>query len=62
MTINLGSMITLKCAGIKKDMADLTASIHNLILSPINGDYDGSPYFSITYDNFEKYRAIVKLF
>lgn len=41
MTINLGSMIILKCAGIKKDMADLTASIHNLILSPINGDYDG---------------------
>ena len=37
-TINLGSMLLLKVAGIKTDLHDLTASIHNLILSPLGGE------------------------
>ena len=49
MTINLGSMITLRCAGIKDDMADLTASVHNLILAPLSADYDGGKFLFFIY-------------
>jgi DNA-directed RNA polymerase beta' subunit len=40
-SINLGSILMVKIAGIKRDMSDLTVSLHNLILKPIGGDYDG---------------------
>ena len=43
-TIAVGSMLYLKIKEIKKDINDLTASISNLILTPLNGDYDGSPF------------------
>lgn len=41
-TIALGSMLLLRIRRIKKDITDVTASIHNLILVPLAGDYDGS--------------------
>ena len=37
-TIALGSMLLLKIRSIKKDITDVTASIHNLILIPLAGD------------------------
>lgn len=37
-TIALGSMLLLRIRHIKKDITDLTASIHNLILAPLAGD------------------------
>lgn len=40
-TISVGSVLFLRIAGIKSDIDDLTTSIHNLILSPLAGDYDG---------------------
>jgi DNA-directed RNA polymerase beta' subunit len=40
-TISYGSILYLRVAGIKKDYEDLTTSIHNTILSPLAGDYDG---------------------
>lgn len=40
-TINIGSMVLMRIAEIKKDLTDKTASVHNLILKPLNGDYDG---------------------
>jgi hypothetical protein len=43
-TIAVGSMLYLKIKEIKKDINDLTASISNLILTPLNGDYDGSAF------------------
>lgn len=40
-SINIGSVMIIKCAGVKRDKHDLTASIHNLILSSLGADYDG---------------------
>jgi hypothetical protein len=40
-TINFGSILLLRVAGVKKDYHDLTASINNLILKPLGADYDG---------------------
>lgn len=40
-TISYGSILYLRVAGVKKDYADITMSISNLILTPLAGDYDG---------------------
>jgi DNA-directed RNA polymerase beta' subunit len=40
-TISFGSILLLRIAGIKDDYNDYTASIHNLTLKPLGGDYDG---------------------
>jgi DNA-directed RNA polymerase beta' subunit len=40
-SINFGSILLLKIADIKQDYNDLTSSIHNNILAPLGGDYDG---------------------
>lgn len=40
-SINIGSILMLRIKEIKKNMGDKTASIHNAILKPMNGDYDG---------------------
>ena len=40
-TIAYGSMLYLRIAAVKKDYDDGTMSIHNNILSPLAGDYDG---------------------
>lgn len=61
-TINIGSILNLKVRGIKEDIYDLTASIHNLILVPLNGDYDGDvlnfvAIFGLQFNKlFRKYR------
>ena len=39
-TISYGSILYLQVAGIKSDYEDLTASINNLLLSLLSGDYD----------------------
>lgn len=40
-SINYGSILLLKIAGIKKDYEDVTMSISNNILPALAGDYDG---------------------
>jgi len=40
-TISYGSILYLQVAEIKKDYNDMTASLHNSILSFLSGDYDG---------------------
>jgi len=40
-SINYGSILALRIAGIKHDFADLTMSLHNSILTPLAGDFDG---------------------
>ncbi len=40
-TINFGSILYLEIAEIKSDINDFTAEIHNDILKPLGGDYDG---------------------
>jgi len=40
-TIAIGSILCLNIAGVKKDYTDLTLGVNNVILSPLNGDYDG---------------------
>jgi DNA-directed RNA polymerase beta' subunit len=40
-TISYGSILYLRVANIKKDLNDLTMSIHNNILTCLAGDYDG---------------------
>jgi DNA-directed RNA polymerase beta' subunit len=40
-TINFGSILLLRVAGVKQDYDDLTASINNLILKPLGADFDG---------------------
>ena len=40
-SINFGSIMCLRIAGIKKDYDDLTISLSNNILAPMGGDYDG---------------------
>jgi DNA-directed RNA polymerase beta' subunit len=40
-SINIGSILRLRVADIKDSYTDMTASIHNCILAPLSGDYDG---------------------
>jgi DNA-directed RNA polymerase subunit beta' len=67
-TIAIGSILLLRIAGIKKDVDDLTTSIHNLILSPLSADYDGdvlnfilimSNRFSDMFDAFRPHNLLV---
>jgi DNA-directed RNA polymerase beta' subunit len=51
-TISIGSIFLVKIRRIKKDIKDLTASIHNLLLKSISGDYDGSKFFKNQLLNF----------
>ncbi len=58
-TISYGSILYLRIAGIKKDYEDLTTSIHNTILSPLAGDYDGDVLNIISIKDKEM-RVILK--
>ena len=40
-SINYGSILALRIAAIKHDFNDLTMSLHNSILTPLAGDFDG---------------------
>ena len=40
-TIAIGSILCLNIAGVKSDYTDLTLGVNNVILSLLNGDYDG---------------------
>lgn len=40
-SISFGSILYIKVAGIKHNFDDMTMSVHNSILSLLNGDYDG---------------------
>ena len=48
-TIGIGSIVLLKIRKVKKDVKDLTASIHNLILKTLGGDYDGGKFLFFIY-------------
>ena len=54
-TIAVGSMLSLRLAGIKQNYNDSTASIHNLILKPLGGDYDGENLPSLNFFNCLEY-------
>lgn len=40
-TINIGSIMYIPNIHVKEDLSDNTCGIHNLLLKPLNGDYDG---------------------
>lgn len=67
-TIGVGSIMLLRISGIKEDYSDHTASIHNLILSPLGADYDGdvlnfilvfSTEFTEYFDKFRPHNILV---
>ena len=67
-TSAIGSILFLRIAGIKKDLDDLTTSIHNLILASMGADYDGdvlnfilvmSKHFTELFETFRPHNILV---
>ena len=61
-TINYGSIMVLKVKNIKKDYSDVTASISNLILSPLGADYDGDVLNIISIKDHETILLLKNIF
>ena len=67
-TIAIGSMLLLRIRKIKKNVNDMTASIHNLTLASLAGDFDGdvlnfililSQYYCDLFEPFNPHNIIV---